>query len=41
MMKEFFEQAGEHWAVTIWIGLVVVACFHGDLTLINIGRKEK
>lgn len=40
-MKEAFETMGEHWAVTLWIGLVLIAIAHGNLTLIKIGGKNE
>ena len=38
-MKEAFETMGEHWAVTFWLGLVVIACCEGLRGLIQIIKK--
>jgi len=26
-MKEAFDTMGEHWCVTLWLGIVVMVCF--------------
>jgi len=35
-MKEAWEVMGQHWGVTLWIGLVLMVCF----TRIKIGNGE-